>query len=235
MLASMLPSISTSESNPRSYEVRKSIITGTAIALSLAVAGIAQADTASAKTVTHKVCKIKHGQKFCKFVKNGKKPLGATPAMPGPAGSNGVNGTNGVNGMDGTQGPMGPKGDKGLSGLEGAFYAVAKYDHANAGAIATVACDSNPANINYTAIAGGVQMTGIGDNNSNNTPVSSSFPGRMDWSINKPRPNRLDGWIVQFGGNAGAQSDRDPMTVNVWALCVPRTDIPVKTTFTEGR
>ena len=59
-------------------------------------------------------------------------------------------------------------------------------------------------------ISGGVQVLGIGGNqgeidaaNSRITPlVSSSFPGRMDWTTNSPKPNRLDGWIVQFGGNA---------------------------------
>ena len=97
----------------------------------------------------------------------------------------------------------------------------------NAGAIATVACDSDTTKTDYTAIAGGVQTVGTNDTNAYNTPVASSFPGRMDWSTNKPRENRLDGWIVQFGGNAGATSDKDPEKVNVWALCVPRTDIPV--------
>ena len=58
-----------------------------------------------------------------------------------------------------------------------------------------------------------------------NTPVSSSFPGRMDWETNKPKADRLDGWIVQFGGNAGAVSDEAPEKVKVWALCVPGTDI----------
>ena len=70
--------------------------------------------------------------------------------------------------------------------------------------------------------------------NDRNTPVSSSFPGRMDWSTNTPKVGRLDGWIVQFGGNAGDVSDKSPEKVVVWALCVPKTDIPVKQTYSEN-
>ena len=56
----------------------------------------------------------------------------------------------------------------------------------------------------------------------------------MDWDTNTPKANRLDGWIVQFGGNAGAVSDKDPLKVKVWALCVPNTDIPVKQTYSQN-
>jgi hypothetical protein len=140
----------------------------------------------------------------------------------------------------GATGATGAKGDKGDKGLLGAFYATAFYNigDTNAGAIATVACD--PTSTAFTAISGGVQVLGIGDTqgeidaaNSRNTPVSSSFPGRMDWSTNSPKPNRLDGWIVQFGGNAGATSDKDPVKVKVWALCVPDTIVPVVQTYSE--
>lgn len=154
-------------------------------------------------------------------------------SLIGARGPQGDVGPQGPQGEQGPVGPVGPAGPQGNDGLLGAFYAVAKYKNANAGAIATVACDADPSKTNYTAIAGGVQMTGTGADNSNNTPVSSSFPGRMDWSVNKPKANRLDGWIVQFGGNAGPVSDRAPMTVNVWALCVPKTNIPVVTTYSE--
>ena len=46
------------------------------------------------------------------------------------------------------------------------------------------------------------------------------LPGRMDDAATppSPRPNRLDGWIVQFGGNAGAVSDTDSEKVKVCAL-----------------
>jgi hypothetical protein len=157
----------------------------------------------------------------------------------GSAGT-GASGSTGATGAAGATGAQGPKGDKGSNGLLGAFYATAFYNvgNTNAGAIATVACD--PASTAYTAISGGVQVLGIGDNqteidaaNSRNTPVSSSFPGRMNWDTNTPRPDRLDGWIVQFGGNAGATSDKDPVKVKVWALCVPDTSIPVVQTFSQ--
>ncbi len=50
----------------------------------------------------------------------------------------------------------------------------------------TVACD--PDSTNYTAIAGGVQVLGLGDGaDSRNTPVSSSFPGRMNWDTKTPK------------------------------------------------
>jgi|1185.fasta_scaffold150557_2 hypothetical protein len=128
----------------------------------------------------------------------------------------------------------GKDGKDGKDGLAGAFYATAYYNagDTNAGAIATVACD--PTSTAFTAIAGGVQVTGLDAGaNARNTPVSSSFPGRMDWNTNTPRADRLDGWIVQFGGNAGAASDKAPEKVKVWALCVPNTNIPVHQTFSQ--
>ena len=119
----------------------------------------------------------------------------------------GQKGSKGAQGPKGATGAMGAKGDKGDSGLTGAFYATAFYNvgNTNDGAIATVACDADPAKTDYVAISGGVQVLGLDAGaNSRNTPVSSSFPGRMDWATNAPKPDRLDGWIVQFGGNAGA-------------------------------
>ncbi len=156
----------------------------------------------------------------------------------GVTGDTGVKGDTGAKGDSGATGANGPKGDKGDSGLTGAFYATAFYNagDTNAGAIATVACDADPAKTNYVAISGGVQVLGLDAGaNSRNTPVSSSFPGRMDWTTNAPKPGRLDGWIVQFGGNAGATSDKDPAKVKVWALCVPAASIPVNQTFRAGQ
>ena len=93
----------------------------------------------------------------------------------------------------------------------------------------------DPTDTDYVAISGGVQVLGLdAEANSRNTPVSSSFPGRMDWSTNAPKADRLDGWIVQFGGNAGATSDKAPEKVKVWALCVPGMDVPVVNTFTQS-
>jgi len=126
-------------------------------------------------------------------------------------------------------GVQGPKGDKGDSGLKGAYYSVAYYDagNTNGGAIATVACKAQT----DVAISGGVQVLGLdADANSRNTPVSSSFPGRMDWDTQAPKPGRLDGWIVQFGGGV----DNPPEKTKIWALCVPGANVPVEQTFTES-
>lgn len=125
-------------------------------------------------------------------------------------------------------GVQGPKGDKGASGLTGAYYSVAFYDvgDTNAGAIATVACKATT----DVAISGGVQVLGLDAGaNARNTPVSSSFPGRMDWSTNTPKAGRLDGWVVQFGGGSIA-----PEKVKVYALCVPGAVVPVEQTFTQS-
>ena len=110
---------------------------------------------------------------------------------------------------------------------------MASYDvgDTNAGAIATVACKAET----DVAISGGVQVLGLGDGSDRrNTPVSSSFPGRMDWSTNTPKSDRLDGWIVQFGGNAGEVADKAPEKTQIWALCVPHGDISVDETFRES-
>jgi hypothetical protein len=131
----------------------------------------------------------------------------------------------------------GPKGDsvvgpKGDSYLTGAYYSVAFYDvgDTNAGAIATVTCKSH----SDTAISGGVQVLGLGEGaNSRNTPVSSSFAGRMDWSTNTPTGD-LSGWIVQFGGNAGTTSDKSPEKVKIKALCVPNLAIPEIETYKQS-
>jgi hypothetical protein len=142
--------------------------------------------------------------------------------------------------LEGVRGPAGPAGQDGTDGkdgkdgLVGAYYSVAFYDmgDTNAGAIATVACKAET----DTAISGGVQTIGLDDTpGDNNTPVSSSFPGRMDWSTNTPKADRLDGWIVQFGGNAGEVSDRAPERVKVWALCVPGASIPIEQTFLQSQ
>jgi hypothetical protein len=144
-----------------------------------------------------------------------------------------------ASGAAGTAGPAGPKGDTGPagaagpSGLAGAYYAVAKYDtgDTNGGAIATVACK----NTTDVAIAGGVQTLALGTNGiGGNVPVASSFPGRMDWAANTPVAGRLDGWIVQFGGNSSATDLGSPKYVTVYALCVPGASIPVDVTYTES-
>lgn len=147
--------------------------------------------------------------------------LNARINKPGPQGAIGPKG------LVGDQGPKGEKGDtgpQGADGLTGAFYATATYNagDTNAGAIATVACSAT--STDYTALAGGVQMIGVGGANS---AVGSSFPGRMDWSTNTPKADRLDGWIIQF------DADHAPEKVTVWALCVPGTDFNTVNTYTQ--
>jgi len=152
----------------------------------------------------------------------------------------GNTGPKGDPGATGPAGPAGAKGDKGdtgatgTNGLVSAYYATAFYDagNTNSGAIATVACRATT----DVAISGGVQILGIGADqseinaaNARNTPVSSSFPGRMDWATYSPLPNRLDGWIVQFGGGTIA-----PLKAKVWALCVPGANVSVQNTYTES-
>lgn len=168
---------------------------------------------------------------------------GATGAK-GDKGEKGDPGAKGEPGQDGVSvaGEQGPKGDKGEKGdpgaagdsvMTGAYYAVGFYDKGdtNAGAIATVACKAET----DTAISGGAQTVGLDATaNTRNTPVNSSFPGRMDWSTNTPKAGRLDGWIVQFGGNAGAVSDKAPEKVKVWALCVPGLTVPVDQTYLQS-
>ena len=169
-------------------------------------------------------------------IKNGAISLSdlSPAARKALKGQQGWKGDTGAAGPQGHAGAQGPKGDKGDSGLTGAFYATAFYNagNTNAGAIASVACDAEKTD--YVAISGGVQVLGLGEGaNSRNTPVSSSFPGRMDWTTNAPKPGRLDGWIVQFGGNAGAISDKAPEKIKVWALCVPGASIPLNQTFQQ--
>ncbi len=146
----------------------------------------------------------------------------------GAKGDKGDTGDTGIQGIQGVPGEAGVQGEPGDSYLAGAYYAVAKYDvgNTNEGAIATVACSA----VTDVAVSGGVQVV----DSSKNTPVSSSFPGRMDWNTNTPKVDRLDGWIVQFGGNAGATADKAPEKVNIWALCVPDLTVPVVTTFVQS-
>lgn len=163
----------------------------------------------------------------------GNRGLRGKQGLPGLPGEQGVPGPQGEPGVAGPQGEPGAPGAKGDSGLLGAYYSVAYYDvgDTNAGAIATVACKV-PTDV---AISGGVQVLGLDATaKDRNTPVSSSFPGRMDWTTNTPKADRLDGWIVQFGGNAGAVSDTAPEKAKVWALCVPGADIPVQQTYLQS-
>ncbi len=110
--------------------------------------------------------------------------------------------------------------------LDGTIYRIAHYPGgANGGAIATVACgDTDAVSQKYIAVAGGVQVLNAdGDHtfaNDKNPAVADSFPGRMDYSDNTPKPDRLDGWIVRLGDTTNQGADQ----INVWAICVPRPD-----------
>lgn len=112
--------------------------------------------------------------------------------------------------------------------LDGAVYRVANYT-AGGGGYATVACgDTDAVSQKYTAISGGAYQARFNPDGSflddNNYPgIGQSFPGRMDWATNKPKPARLDGWIIKFNG-------QDATTLQIWALCVPNTSIQVQTT-----
>jgi hypothetical protein len=142
-------------------------------------------------------------------------------------------GPQGATGAQGATGPQGPAGPQGPGGLEGAVYRVAHYSQgANGAAIASISCaDDEATSQKYVAISGGVQIINAdGDHdvsNDNNLQVADSFPGRMDWSTFSPKSNRLDGWVVRFGGNPDTQSVAQ---VNVWAVCVKRpADLKVQT------
>jgi hypothetical protein len=114
----------------------------------------------------------------------------------------------------------------GQGAMPGAVYRVAKYANGGGGR-ATVACaDDNEVSQRYTAIAGGarVEVPGAGTNTED---ITSSFPGRMDWDTNLPKPDRLDGWVVYFGDGAAPNADEGNV-LEVWALCVPTTKIPVQ-------
>ena len=134
----------------------------------------------------------------------------------------GKDGLNGLNGARGPAGPQGATGADGRDGLAGAIFRVENYENGGGGS-ATVACaDDDATSQTYTAIAGGVQGSTVDSQSPNGFAVTSSFPGRMDWNTNTPKPNRLDGWIVLGNGKWTG-------TLKVWALCVPTTSIAVQT------
>lgn len=192
----------------------KSIIAATVIAGGLVLAG--GAATASSLVTSHD---IKDGTIRSVDIRDGA-------IRPKDLNGNALKSLQkGVKGDKGAPGLTGPKGAKGDSGLLGAYYAVAKYDvgDTNGGAIATVACQAET----DVAISGGVQTA---SDYTKTVAVGQSFPGRMDWSTNTAKADRLDGWIVQFATETG----RAPEKVNVWALCVPGVSIPVETTFTQS-
>jgi hypothetical protein len=146
----------------------------------------------------------------------------------GETGAAGAPGATGATGATGPAGPAGAAGAPGSDGMLGAIYRVAHYNSGGGGR-ATVACGDTPSvSQQYTAIAGGAHSEAELGGDTNGQPITSSFPGRMDWSINQPLPGRLDGWIVNFG-NGGAPSAGHGV-LEVWALCVPNTSILTQVT-----
>jgi len=114
--------------------------------------------------------------------------------------------------------------------LAGSVYRVESYPGGiGSGAVATVACANTDAQSEkYIAISGGFEAD-PGQNLATINPlaIASSFPGRMNWNTNEPKPGRLDGWVIQFA--AGATSEPNGY---VWALCVPKAEfgnLPVQT------
>ena len=107
-------------------------------------------------------------------------------------------------------GAQGPKGD---NAYENAYYAVAFYNKGdtNAGAIATVACKATerPGCLRWRAGARPRRRCKPPEH-----PGVVVLPRTHGLDHQHPvRPNRLDGWIVQFGGNAqtaGALATRLP-------------------------
>ena len=137
----------------------------------------------------------------------------------------------------------GEKGKDGKDGMFGAVYRVANYENGGGGR-ATVACaDETEESKQYTAIAGGARVEVRNEEGAvyttDTVDITSSFPGRMDWDgpnnapgggdDNLPYPNRLDGWVVYFGDGT-APGPLNDGTLEVWALCVPTTDVDVEVT-----
>ena len=153
-------------------------------------------------------------------------PAGPQGAQ-GPSGQRGADGATGAKGDKGDSGPAGAPGKDGQNGLSGLvtrhydYVKGADYPGAGSGGIATVACDNDPV-VSQTkiAIGGGVQFLDIGRNAGTlenayvgETHITDSFPGRMDWTTNTPKPNRLDGWIVRLNTTPSVD-------MRVWVTCV---------------
>lgn len=126
-----------------------------------------------------------------------------------------------IKGQAGEDGTDGVDGADGRDGLDGAVYRVLTYKNGGGGS-ATVACaDDNTESQKYVAISGGVQGSTVANQSADGFAVTSSFPGRMDWSTGEPKADRLDGWIVL--GNSQYTD-----TLTVWALCVPTDAVEVQ-------
>jgi hypothetical protein len=203
------------------------------IALAVALSGTAVAGTTKLITGgqiangTIKLADIHASAKSALKGKNGatgaQGPVGAQGAQ-GARGPVGPQGATGAKGDTGASGAPGKDGKDGLSGLVTRHYDYIQggdYPGAGSGGIATVACDDDPA-VSQTkvAIGGGVQFLDVGRNAGTlqnayvgETHITDSFPGRMDWDTNKPKANRLDGWIVRLNTTPSVD-------MRVWVTCV---------------
>ena len=137
----------------------------------------------------------------------------------------------GVPGKDGAPGANGQDGKDGKNGVSG--YEVRTYDYIAGGArpghpgvdstyggagnssIATVAC--SPGKV---AMGGGYWIRNGQSEVVNDAPAAgqgatASFPGRMNWALNQPKPNDMSGWIVYFNGNGPASMD-----VTLYVVCI---------------
>jgi Collagen triple helix repeat (20 copies) len=194
------------------------------IALAVALSGTAVAGTTKLITgsqIANGTIKLADIHSSAKSALKGER--GATGAQ-GPVGAQGAQGAQGPAGPQGATGAKGDKGDKGTSGLVTRHYDYIQgggYPGAGSGGIATVACDDDPV-VSQTkiAIGGGVQFLNLGRNAGtlqnayvSETHITDSFPGRMDWTTNTPKPDRLDGWIVRLNTTPSVD-------MRVWVTCV---------------
>ncbi len=197
------------------------------IALSVALGGTAVAGTTKLITgtqIANGTIKLADLHSSAKTALKGQS--GATGAQ-GPVGPQGATGAKGDTGATGASGPAGAHGKDGKNGLSGLvtrhfdYIQGGDYPGAGSGGIATVACDDDPA-VSQTkvAIGGGVQFLDVGRNAGTiqnpyvgETHITDSFPGRMDWDANRPKANRLDGWIVRLNTTPSVD-------MRVWVTCV---------------
>jgi hypothetical protein len=203
------------------------------IAMTLAVIGAVFVSVAGTATAAG------HGTISGIQIKNGTIGLAdlSAKAKKSLMGQRGPKGETGAKGDTGAAGPQGPQGAPGATGRDGVSgYEVVTYDYISGighrpgkpgmdagypgvgpGGVATVACSSQ----DKVAVSGGwwmrdgasEKMDAVVPGLTNGAGAIASFPGRMDWSTNEPKPNRLDGWIVRFNGYPATD-------VTLYAVCV---------------
>jgi hypothetical protein len=205
----------------------------TVVAALVAVLAIASGATAAGKYLITSSSQVKDGaisladlSPAVRKALQGKQPVdSAAQAVAGAQGPKGDAGATGAAGPKGDTGPQGPKGDMGVSGYEVRTWRYSKdaansdmgdgYTGVGSGAIATVAC--SPGKV---ALGGGYRFTSDGGSGFNAPAVSdgsgvvASFPGRIDWSTNKVKPNDNSGWIVQVNSKVNAAD------MTLYVVCV---------------